>query len=149
MATAEVQGFAAHAAAALRNYHVNPRLDYRTVSGVNGPLVILDKVKCPKYAEIVNLTLGDGSVRKGQVLEVSGKKAVVQVFEGTSGIDARNTRCEFTGDILRIPVSEDMLGRYSTAPANPSTRDPPSWLRITWISRDSPSTRTHVSTLRR
>lgn len=46
-----------------------------------------------------------------QVLEVSGTKAVVQVFEGTSGIDAKNTLCEFTGDILRTPVSEDMLGK--------------------------------------
>ena len=34
----------------------------------------------------------------------------VQVFEGTSGIDAKHTTCEFTGDILRIAVSEDMLG---------------------------------------
>ena len=49
--------------------------------------------------------------RAGQVLEVSGSKAVVQVFEGTSGIDAKRTTCEFTGDILRTPVSEDMLGR--------------------------------------
>lgn len=48
-----------------------------------------------------------------QVLEVSGSKAVVQVFEGTSGIDAKNTLCEFTGDILRTPVSEDMLGKFS------------------------------------
>ena len=49
--------------------------------------------------------------RAGQVLEVSGSKAVVQVFEGTSGIDAKRTTCEFTGDILRTPVSEDMLGK--------------------------------------
>ena len=66
----------------------------------------------PKYAEIVTLTLADGSKRSGQVLEVSGSKAVVQVFEGTSGIDAKHTTCEFTGDILRIPVSEDMLGQW-------------------------------------
>ena len=52
---------------------------YRTVSGVNGPLVILDDVKFPKYAEIVNLRLHDGTIRSGQVLEVSGSKAVVQV----------------------------------------------------------------------
>lgn len=95
----------------------------------------------PKFAEIVHLTLQDGSKRSGQVLEVSGSKAVVQVknliyyfnkidsdassclshhldcppvfsqvFEGTSGIDAKHTTCEFTGDIMRIPVSEDMLG---------------------------------------
>ena len=73
---------------------------FRTVSGVNGPLVILDNVKFPKFAEIVNLKLPDGSHRAGQVLEVTGSKAVVQVFEGTSGIDAKKTTCEFTGDIL-------------------------------------------------
>jgi V-type H+-transporting ATPase subunit B len=49
------------------------------VSGVNGPLVILDNVKFPKFAEIVNLELPDGSHRAGQVLEVTGSKAVVQV----------------------------------------------------------------------
>jgi len=121
---AEVDGFKTNVAAVTRNYFVNPRLDYRTVSGVNGPLVILDKVKNAKFAEIVNLTLGDGSVRKGQVLEVVGKKAVVQVFEGTSGIDARNTRCEFTGDILRIPVSEDMLGRVFNGSGKPIDKGP-------------------------
>ena len=113
-----------HAAAALRNYHVHPRLDYRTVQGVNGPLVILDNIKFPKFAEIVELTLGDGSKRRGQVLEISGKKAVVQVFEGTSGIDAKNTRCEFTGDILRIAVSEDMLGRTFNGSGKPIDKGP-------------------------
>lgn len=54
-------------------------LAYKTVSGVNGPLVILDDVKFPKYNEIVQLRLADGSTRSGQVLEVSGSKAVVQV----------------------------------------------------------------------
>lgn len=49
------------------------------MSGVNGPLVILDDVKFPKYAEIVQLRLADGTIRSGQVLEVSGSKAVVQV----------------------------------------------------------------------
>jgi len=113
-----------HAAAALRNYHVYPRLDYRTVTAINGPLVILDNVKLPKYAEIVNLTLGDGSRRKGQVLEVNGKKAVVQVFEGTSGIDAKNTRCEFTGEVLKMPVSEDLLGRIFNGSGKPIDKGP-------------------------
>jgi len=121
---AKEEAFATHVAAVTRNYHVNPRLDYRTVSGVNGPLVILDNVKHAKYAEIVNLTLSGGSVRKGQVLEAVGKKAVVQVFEGTSGIDAKNTRCEFTGDILRIPVSEDMLGRVFNGSGKPIDKGP-------------------------
>jgi V-type H+-transporting ATPase subunit B len=64
---------------------VQPRIDYQTISGVEGPLVIMDNVKFPTYGEIVNVTLSDGRVRQGQILEVDKKKAVVQVFEGTSG----------------------------------------------------------------
>lgn len=113
-----------HFAAITRDYISQPRITYRTVSGVNGPLVILDHVKFPKFAEIVTLTLSDGSKRSGQVLEVSGSKAVVQVFEGTSGIDAKHTTCEFTGDILRTPVSEDMLGRVFNGSGKPIDRGP-------------------------
>jgi V-type H+-transporting ATPase subunit B len=58
----------------------NPRLEYKTVCNVEGPLIILDNVKFPKYAEIVNVRLGDGTIRKGQVLEICGKRAVVQVI---------------------------------------------------------------------
>ena len=71
--------FEINKAAATRDYIGQPRLTYQTVTGVNGPLLILDKVKFPKYAEIVNIYLQDGSKRTGQVLEVSGSKAVVQV----------------------------------------------------------------------
>ena len=66
-------------AAAARDYNIAPRLDYRTVKNVEGPLVVLDNVKFPKYAEIVNVRLGNGVIRKGQVLEIKGKQAVVQV----------------------------------------------------------------------
>lgn len=48
----------------------------------------------------MNVCLSDGSVRKGQVLEISGKRAVVQIFEGTSGIDNLYTHCEFTGQTM-------------------------------------------------
>jgi V-type H+-transporting ATPase subunit B len=140
----------------VNTYNANPRLEYRTIAGVNGPLVILDNVKLPKYAEIVNLTLGDGSKRSGQVLEVSGSRAVVQVFEGTSGIDNRKTSCEFTGDVLKMGVSEEMLGRtfngsgtaidaaakvlpeayldINGMPINPSSRDYPKEMVQTGIS---------------
>ena len=53
----------------------------------------------PMYAEIVEIRLGDGTLRRGQVLEVDGTRAVVQVFEGTSGIDNRKTSLEFTGEV--------------------------------------------------
>jgi len=113
-----------HAAAVVRDYNAQPRISYKTVSAVNGPLVILDKVKFPKYSEIVRLRLADGTIRSGQVLEVSGDKAIVQVFEGTSGIDARNTVCEFSGDILKTPVSEDMLGRVFNGSGKPIDKGP-------------------------
>lgn len=130
-----------HTLAITRDYINQPRLTYKTVTGVNGPLVILDDVKFPKFNEIVRLQLSDGSQRTGQVLEISGKKAVVQVFEGTSGIDAKHTICEFSGrksldfdkfypkflsgDILRTPVSEDMLGRVFNGSGKPIDRGPP------------------------
>lgn len=115
---------ALHAAAVTRDYIAEPRMDYRTVSGVNGPLVILDNVKFPKFAEIVHLTLPDGTRRTGQVLEIAGNKAVVQVFEGTSGVDVKATRVEFTGDTLKMPVSEDMLGRVFNGSGVPIDKGP-------------------------
>jgi V-type H+-transporting ATPase subunit B len=142
--------------AVVKDYATYPRLEYRTIAGVNGPLVILDNVKLPKYAEIVNLKLGDGTMRSGQVLEVAGSRAVVQVFEGTAGIDNRKTRCEFTGDVLKMGVSEEMLGRsfngsgkvidsaptvlaeayldINGQPINPSSRDYPKAMIQTGIS---------------
>ena len=94
------------------------------MTGVNDPLVVMDHIKQPRFSEIVNLTLADGSQRRGQVLEVSGNKAIVQVFEGTSGIDARHTRSEFTGDIMRVPVSEDVLGRVFNGSGKPVDHGP-------------------------
>jgi len=97
--------------AAVRDYNVKPVNDYSSVSQVKGPLVILENVKLPMYGEIVELTLGDGEKRQGQVLETHGNQAVVQIFEGTAGIDNTYTRCEFQGDVLKMPMSEEMLGR--------------------------------------
>ena len=81
------------------------------MTGVSGPLVVLDKVKSARYAEIVRVELGDGTARRGQVLEVDGERVVVQVFEGTSGVDARNATLAFTGEVLKAQVAEDFLGR--------------------------------------
>ena len=139
-----------------KEYVCEPRLDYRTISGVNGPLVIVESVKMPQFAEIVTLRLGTGEIRSGQVLEVAGSRAVVQVFEGTSDIDNRHTHCEFTGDVLRMPISEEMLGRsfngsgkvidaappvlaedyldINGTPINPSCRDYPKAMIQTGVS---------------
>ncbi|ESO04209.1 hypothetical protein HELRODRAFT_156985 [Helobdella robusta] len=97
---------------------------YKTVSAVNGPLVIVENVKFPKFSEIVKLTLNNGDVRHGQVLEIVGSKAVVQVFEGTIGIDVKNTSIEFSGDIMRMGVSVDMLGRTFNGSGQPIDKGP-------------------------
>lgn len=66
-----------HVLAVTRDYRVAPRLDYRTVAGVQGPLVILDDVKFPKYSEIVTIHLGDGSVREGQVKRQTASRTLL------------------------------------------------------------------------
>lgn len=91
--------------------NLQPKLTYKTISSVYGPLLIVDLVRYPQFGEIVNIKTPDGHVRTGQVLEFKGTKAIVQVFEGTSGLDVKNTQCEFSGELLRVPVEEDMLGR--------------------------------------
>ena len=85
----------------------------------------MENVKFPTYGEIVNVCLGDGRVRQGQILEVNKKKAVVQVFEGTSGIDTKNTHIEFTGDILKMPISEELMGRAFNGSGKPIDKGPP------------------------
>merc|ERR1712117_15402 len=116
---------AANAAAATRDYKVYPRIDYRTIVGVEGPLVIMDDVKFPTYGEIVNVNLANGTVRQGQILEVNKKKAVVQVFEGTSNIDNKNCHIEFTGDTLKMPISDDLMGRAFNGSGKPIDKGPP------------------------
>lgn len=114
-----------HVDALKRNYKIKPTVDYKTISAVNGPLIILDHVRKPKFYEIVRVTLGDGSTRTGQVLEVNGTRAVVQIFEGTSGVDVRDTHCEFTGETLKLGVSEDMMGRMFDGSGKPIDGGPP------------------------
>jgi len=106
------------------NYTVQPRIDYQTITGVEGPLVLMDNVKFPTYGEIVNVTLADGKVRQGQILEVNKSKAVVQVFEGTSGVDTKNTHIEFTGDILKMAISDDLMGRAFNGSGKPIDKGP-------------------------
>lgn len=106
------------------HYSLRPHLEYRTIRAVNGPLVILEDVRKPTYAEIVNIELADGSMRRGKVLEVDGTKAVVQVFEGTSGIDVLRSKCEFTGKVMELGVSEDMLGRIFNGSGIPIDNGP-------------------------
>lgn len=109
---------------ALKDSCLPPTVSYRTVSSVNGPLVIMDNVTAPRYAEIVRLTLPDGTKRTGKILEVCGKRAVIQVFEGTAGVDAKHTCAEFTGETMKMAVSEDLLGRTFNSTGVPIDEGP-------------------------
>jgi len=83
----------------------------RTVGYVSGPLIFVQNVKGVSYGEVVRIITPNGEERTGQVLDISKDMAVVQVYEGTSGIDTLKTRVRFTGEPPRIRVSVDMLGR--------------------------------------
>jgi V-type H+-transporting ATPase subunit B len=109
----------------MSTFKVKPRVEYKTISGVEGPLVILENVKFPTFGEIVNVTLADGSIRQGQILEINKSKAVVQVFEGTSDLDVKNCKIEFTGDTMKMPIAEDVMGRSFTGSGKPLRKDDP------------------------
>ena len=85
--------------------------EYSTVSKIAGPLLFIKAVKGVGYGEVAKITTPDGDERRGQVLEVGEDIAVVQVFEGTSGLDITATSVSFSGETVRLPVSSDMLGR--------------------------------------
>ncbi len=130
--------------------------DYQTITDISGPLLIIDKVKDIKFGELVEIFLPDNSKRRGQVLEVNRDTALIQVFEGTSGIDIDQTKVRFLGRELEIGVSLDMLGRVfdglgspidggpsiipeerldiSGAPINPTARNYPNEFIQTGIS---------------
>ena len=85
--------------------------EYQTVTEIYGPLMLLDGVDGAKYGEIVDIELGDGSKRHGQVLQVENDKVMVQVFEGTEGIDVDGSKVRFLGKPMELALSPDILGR--------------------------------------
>ena len=95
--------------------------EYSSVANITGPLMLVEGVEGAKYEELVEITLDDGSRRNGRVLEVDRDKALVQVFEGTTGIDAENTRVRFLGRGIHVYLSLDILGKVFTGLGKPKT----------------------------
>uniref|UniRef100_A0A7C4UAI4 V-type ATP synthase beta chain n=1 Tax=candidate division WOR-3 bacterium TaxID=2052148 RepID=A0A7C4UAI4_UNCW3 len=85
---------------------------YKTISNIAGPLLLVEEVEGAKYGELVEIILPNGEKRNGQVLELNRDKALIQVFEGTQGINVENTIVRFKGKVIEIPVSKEMLGRF-------------------------------------
>ena len=92
--------------------------EYRTINRISGPLLFVEKTSPVGYGELVEIELENGERRRGQVLDTSEEVVVVQVFEGTSGIDT-GARVRFIGETLRLPVSEEMLGRVLSGLGEP------------------------------
>ncbi len=130
--------------------------EYRTVEGLEGPLLIVDRIEDVKFGELAEVELADGSIRRGQVLEASTGRALVQLFESSQGIGTGEATVRFLGKSMRVRVTREMLGRIlngagvpiddsgeivpeafrdiSGSPINPFSRDFPSEFIQTGIS---------------
>src|SRR6267143_1416486 len=94
-------------------------LEYTTIKEISGPLIFVESVRGVGYGELARIRTPSGEERRGQVLEIGGGVAVVQVFEGTTGLDVGKTRVRFTGETVKLPVSNDMLGRIFDGSGRP------------------------------
>lgn len=99
--------------------------EYKTVTEVAGPLLFVENVGNVAYNELVEITLPSGEKTKGQVLDTSKGKAVIQIFGATAGLDAHETSVRFLGETIKIGVSEEMLGRVFTGLGEPRDNGPP------------------------
>jgi len=130
--------------------------EYKTITEVSGPLILVEGVSGVKYEELVEVELASGETRRGRVLEVDRDRALIQIFEGTRGIDVPESKIRFLGRGIELSLSKDMLGRVfdglgrpidggpkiipeerrdiSGAPLNPYARDYPDEFIQTGIS---------------
>lgn len=95
------------------------RREYVGVQEINGPLMVVRGVPGVGYDELVEIKTQDGTLRHGKVLEVSHEAILVQVFEGSTGINPKETRVRFVGKPLEIPLAESMLGRVFNGVGKP------------------------------
>ncbi|MFO7833017.1 MAG: ATP synthase subunit B [Halohasta sp.] len=92
--------------------------EYQTINEISGPLVYAEVDEPIGYDEIVEIETDDGRTLRGQVLESNDGLVAIQVFEGTSGID-REASVRFLGETLKMPVTEDLLGRVMDGTGQP------------------------------
>jgi V/A-type H+-transporting ATPase subunit B len=132
--------------------------EYRSIADLSGPLLVVENVSDVRYDELAEIELSSGERRRGRVLEITDDRALVQVFEGTTGIDLQDTRVRFLGKVLTLPVSDGMLGRIFNGRGEPIDGGDPvlaeKWLDINGYpmnpySRDYPSEfiQTGISTI--
>lgn len=97
--------------------------EYKSINQIAGPLLFVDNVQGVAYNELVEVMLENGEKVKGQVLDVSEDKAVVQVFGSTAGI-SKQTSVKFIGETMKLGVSDEMLGRVFNGLGEPRDKGP-------------------------
>ncbi|MEW5901823.1 MAG: V-type ATP synthase subunit B, partial [Acidobacteriota bacterium] len=99
--------------------------EYLTVSNIVGPLLVVEKIAEVKYNELVEIETAQGRIRRGTVLDVSTERAVVQVFEGTVGLDVDRSRVRFLGRSQVLGVGDEIIGRVFDGSGRPKDGGPP------------------------
>ncbi len=98
--------------------------EYKTAREVVGPLMLVEKVSGVKYEELVEIELQSGEIRHGKVLEIDRDRALVQLFEGASGVNVFTSKIRFLGKGLEIGLSQDILGRVFDGQGRPIDKGP-------------------------
>ena len=98
--------------------------EYRTISEVAGPLMLVKNVEGVTYNELGEIELASGELRRCKVLEVNNDTAIVQLFENAVGINLEKSKVRFFGRGLELPVSPDMLGRVFDGLGKPIDNGP-------------------------
>ena len=87
--------------------------------------MVVEGVAGVGWDEYVLVALDDGQMRHGLVLEIDRDVAIVQIFEGTDGMNREGVRVAFQGRPLRVPVGEMWLGRVCNGGGEPADGGPP------------------------
>ena len=98
--------------------------EYKTISEVVGPLMLVKEVENVTYDELGEIILPSGEKRLCKVLEVNGDNALVQLFESSTGINLKESVVKFLGHGTQLAVSPDMLGRVFDGMGRPKDGGP-------------------------
>jgi len=113
-------------------------VEYLTIGRVSGPLIFVEGVSGVSYGEVVEIHTPDGEVKHGQVLDAYTDKAIVQVYEGTRGIDTKRTRVRFKGETAKFGVGAELLGRIFNGRGEPIDGGPKPIPDDTWDVHGAP-----------
>ena len=98
--------------------------EYKTISEVVGPLMLVENVEGVTYDELGEIVLPDGEKRPCKVLEVNGSNAMVQLFESSAGINLAESTVKFLGRGTQLKVSPEMMGRVFDGMGRPKDGGP-------------------------